>query len=91
MRYVIVLCVVLQGCATATPIRTGTGQSEYFIECNGEAVPWSKCFAKANESCPAGYDIVEQGTEHGPYTGTMIGSTATFGAALYKHLRVRCK
>lgn len=88
MRYLILL--LLAGCATATPIKTG-GAPEYFIECNGAAVPWSKCFAKANESCARGYDILEQATEHGPYSGAMVGSTATFGAALYKHLRVRCK
>lgn len=91
-RTTVIVCLLLTGCATATPINRGAGQqSEYFLECNGAAVPWSKCYAKANQVCPGGYDTLEQATEHGPYTGAAAGGVASFGAAMYKHMRVRCK
>lgn len=92
MRYVILVVLVLGGCATATPVRTNpTGPGEYFIECNGLAVPWAKCFAKANQMCPNGYDIAEQATENGPITGSVAGGVGAIGQAQYKHLRVKCK
>lgn len=93
MRHTTIIAVLLlAGCATATPIKTGTGQTnEYFIECDGSAIPWSKCFEKANQMCSNGYDTLEQATEHGPYTGAVAGGIASIGAAQYKHLRVRCK
>lgn len=91
MRFAILAALLTAGCATATPIRNGTAQGEYFIECNGLAVPWSKCFTKANEMCPRGYDTIEQATENGPITGSIAGGVGTIGQAQYKHLRVRCK
>jgi hypothetical protein len=90
MRYIITICVLLAGCATATPIRNGTNQAEYFLECNGLAVPWSKCFAKANEVCPRGYEILEQATENGPVSGGAAGGVVAVGSAQYKHLRIKC-
>lgn len=91
MRSFIICALLIAGCATSTPIKTGPGPGEYFIECNGLAVPWSKCFAKANESCPNGYELVEQATENGPITGSYAGGVGAVGQAQYKHLRVKCK
>lgn len=89
MRLIPVLAtILLAGCATATPINRGAGQPlEYFIECGKEA---PKCFAKANEVCPRGYDILDSGTDTGPYSGAVVGDVASFGAVVQKHLRVRC-
>lgn len=92
MRLLACLAMVafLSACATATPINRGADQpSEYFIECNGDATPWPKCFAKANEACPRGYDILEQASDESP-TGAAIGGAASFGVGIHRHLRVRC-
>ncbi len=80
MRYIFIVCL-LAGCATATPIKTGTGPGEYFISCDGSAVPWSKCFEKANQMCSNGYDMLDQATENGGFPIT----------TQFKHLRIRCK
>lgn len=79
---------VLAGCVTVTPINRGAGQpAEYLIQCGTDA---ARCFTKANQACPRGYDVIDQGTETGPYTGAVVGGVASFGAAVQKHLQVRC-
>lgn len=91
MRLIPILVIAcLAGCATATPINRGAGQPlEYFIECNGDAAPWSKCFAKANQACPRGYDIIEQASDQSP-SGVAYGGAASLGTAVHRRLHVRC-
>jgi hypothetical protein len=72
--------LLLAGCATATPIKTGNAK-EYLIECNGLAQTWSSCFTKANNTCTNGYDTLEQSSEN----------AGVLGGAQFKHLRIRCK
>src|SRR5688572_17835129 len=71
------LALLLVGCATATPINTGTGQQAYMIECPGAASSMSACVKKANAICPNGYSVVgaDQNQSGGmasynPYLGT---------------------
>ena len=86
----IVVLTTLIGCATVTPINRGAGQpAEYLVECNGDVAPWSKCFAKANQVCPRGYDVIEQASDQSP-TGAAIGGSASFGVAIHRQLHVRC-
>lgn len=81
MTRIILLCLLLSGCATATRINTGAGPAEYFVECDGAAVPWSKCYARANELCPRGYDNLERSADNGPL---ILG-------VQQKNMRIRCR
>ncbi len=47
----------ITGCTTSTPIRTSTGEIQYYIDCEYDGM--SKCYEEANKVCPAGYDVVE--------------------------------
>jgi hypothetical protein len=49
------------GCATASKTYTADGRPGYDVHCNGAALTWAACSAKAGELCEAnGYDILER-------------------------------
>lgn len=84
------LPLLLAGCATSTAIKTPDG-IQHLIECDGSAVPWSACYKKAAEVCPAGYRITQQNTGQSPYSGGGGGGVAAFGAVERKSLMVQCQ
>lgn len=56
---IMVLAVILAGCATVTEQTTSPDNKKiYGIDCSGMAVPMSKCYAEAQKMCPAGYTIL---------------------------------
>lgn len=80
--------LLLSGCASATKM----GQpGQYLIECDGAAVPLGKCYAKAAELCPRGYDVQNQERTNGPLTGGYAGGVGTLGSMEHKSIVVQCK
>ena len=87
-RTMLLSVLLLAGCATATKM----GQpGQFLIECDGSAVPLGKCYAKAAELCPKGYDVQGQERANGPTTGAYAGGIASIGAMEHKSIVVQCK
>jgi hypothetical protein len=89
MKRTIILCVLLYGCATATPLNTGNGK-QFLIECDGMAVPISTCFKKANAVCPSGWDMISTDGKIIP-VGSATPDVAYVGAYQQKSITVQCK
>jgi hypothetical protein len=60
VRSVLVLVLLLGGCAKVTEMHGAEGGLLYLIGCYGALTPMSACYKKAAELCPAGYTIIDQ-------------------------------
>ena len=60
MRVVLLLVLLLGGCAKVTEMREPDGGIQYLVGCYGALTPMSACYDKAAELCPAGYTIVDR-------------------------------
>ncbi|WP_216269008.1 hypothetical protein [Polynucleobacter sp. Nonnen-W13] len=62
MKYLLLLsCFFLFGCGLAPKsVVTADGKTALQIRCVGSANSWNTCYAKAKESCPAGFEIVDK-------------------------------
>lgn len=89
MRITIGLVIVLSGCATATPLKTGNG-NQYLIECDGSAVPISTCYKKANTVCASGWDLVDKDGSLVPF-GSATADITYIGAIEKKSITVQCR
>lgn len=89
MKRTIILCLLLQGCATATPLNTGDG-NQFLIECDGAGVPISTCYKKANAVCPNGWDMLNTDGKIIPM-GTATPDIAYIGAYQQKSITVQCR
>lgn len=88
-RTILLLCVVISGCATATKLNTGDG-TIYRVECDGTAIPLSVCYKRANKVCPAGWDQIDKDGAVLPQ-GTATAEVAYFGVMQQKSITVRCR
>ena len=91
MKRIILAALVgvgLTACAEVNPehFRGPSGKDAYTMRCSGFGRTWAKCYTKAGEICPNGYNIVSQhsGTIAIPYGGSII-------AAPKQTLVVECK
>jgi hypothetical protein len=57
----LIILVVLAGCATSKQVRGPNGGTAYEVKC-GNAVK-SKCTAKAADLCPRGYTVLERNAD----------------------------
>lgn len=87
-RKIIIGVILLSGCAHATKMGT---PGQFLIECDGAAVPLGKCFAKAAELCPNGYDVQNQERTNGPLSGGFGGGMGGIGSMEHKSIVVQCK
>lgn len=55
----IIVMLVISGCATSQKVIRPDGAGEYLIQC-GSGTGWNVCYSKANEVCPAGYTDLEK-------------------------------
>ncbi|HZR81120.1 MAG TPA: hypothetical protein VFD92_08480 [Candidatus Binatia bacterium] len=63
----------LQACAvTATQIHGNDGKSYQYVECKGLFRTLDDCYVKANEVCPAGYQIDNDAAPRDTYNSSMI-------------------
>lgn len=89
MRHLILATAgFLAGCAQSTPIYGPDGKQAHLIECPGAAVPMSACFSKANETCPAGYVLLNRDQSGGALAVTQGSAFAATG--IQKSIVVRC-
>ena len=91
---VLATAVILGGCATATPINTGSGQQAYLIECPGSGNSMSNCVKKANSVCPTGYNIAgsrEQAQGSGSVIYNPALQTMSVVQNVSRNLVVQCK
>ena len=72
-KLILLLGIILSGCASATKVTLPSGEKGFSIDCSGTAVPISKCMEKAGEVCPSGYEVIsshnERGTMFNPFQG----------------------
>jgi hypothetical protein len=67
------LSLALSACAvTATRIHGNDGTAYPYIECDGFWRTLADCYAKANEVCPAGYEIDNQAAPRDAYNSSLI-------------------
>ena len=78
---------LLSACASATMISTPSGKPGYSINCSGTAVSVSKCYEKAGEVCPYGYNVLA--SHNNP--GTMTNIDGSVIATSDKGMMIECK
>jgi hypothetical protein len=67
------LAIALPGCAvTATRIHGNDGNAYQYIECEGFWRTLDDCYLKANEICPAGYEIDNDAAPRDSYNSSLI-------------------
>lgn len=87
MRWMVVVGVVLAGCATAKETYTPDGRQGYSIQCSGLVLSWANCYEKAGAICVArGYDIISRSDERGA-----IATTTYAGTTVTRTMLVACK
>ena len=78
--------VLIGGCAvSATPIMGPNGGEAYAMNCKG---PVEKCYSKAGELCPSGYDVIDRASTAFSVTNSHTGAT-TVGSR--NSLMIECK
>ena len=78
----LLIAILLGGCATAKKTYTSDGKEGYSITCSGSALNWGMCYEKAGEICGSkGYEVLEKsgdqgtvlsGNQFGLYGGSVI-------------------
>jgi len=77
------MCLVIVSCATSKPMPLPGGDSGFSIWCEEYK---SRCYKKAAEACPGGYDIVDS---DGGGSGALVNHVGAF-VTNYEML-IRCK
>lgn len=78
IRHVPLICLFagLTACANVNPehFRGPSGRDAYTMRCSQMGRTWAKCYTKAGELCPKGYNIIDQqpGMLTVPYGGSII-------------------
>ena len=86
----LLVAVVLTGCATAKETYTATGEKGYAIDCYGSAGNWGMCTQKAGELCgAAGYTILSKsGDQSQMITANQFGMYAT--PVVNRSMTIKC-
>ncbi len=86
MRLLLVLVLLLGGCARVSEMTGPDGGLQYLVGCYGALTPMSVCHKKAAELCPAGYRVLDTAT-----TSTVDQATATAPTDLTgKQIAIAC-
>jgi len=87
----LVIAVVLSGCATASKTYTADGKEGYNITCSGTVLNWGMCYEKAGNLCGSkGYDVLEKSGDQGALlSGNQNGLFA--GSVINRSMIVKCK
>jgi hypothetical protein len=91
MRSVLVISLLLVGCATQKATYLPDGRKGHAIDCSGVPMTWGDCYAKAGSICKtAGYEIIsKEGESSAGVAGTR---DAVIGSQSYKRsLVIACK
>ena len=86
--YLVLIIFLFFGCASVhpSPFKGPNGKDAYSMKCSGMGRTLDKCFSKAGELCPTGYNIISQssGTVAVPVGGSIM-------AAPKQALAIECK
>jgi hypothetical protein len=83
----LVLVVVIGGCATAKPTYGPDGRAAYAVDCSGTAGSWGMCYEKAGSLCgSAGYTVASQSSDKG-----VIATPSILASTISRSLLVECK
>lgn len=87
----LILCLLLAGCATSAKTYTADGREGYMVKCPGSANSWGTCLEKAGELCGAsGYEILDRSGEQGWAAGG--GPSAAFAGSTHsRSMLISCK
>ncbi len=87
----LVVLVLIGGCATSKQIYTSDGQQGYSIDCSGSALTWGSCYEKAGKLCGEnGYEVLEKSGDQGAMvTGTQYGVVG--GSIINRSMIIKCK
>jgi hypothetical protein len=86
--YLLLIVFLFIGYASVDPIpfKGPNGKDAYSMKCSGMGRTLDKCFVKAGEVCPNGYNIISQ------TSGTVaVPVGASIGAAPKQAMAIECK
>ena len=80
--------MILIGCAGINPVKFKgpNARDAYSMLCSGMGRTWDKCYVKAGEVCPNGYDIIDQRS-----STVAIPTGSGMIAAPKQNLAIECK
>ena len=88
---VILVTLLLAGCATSSKTYTADGRVGHSINCSGTALNWGMCEQKAGELCGTrGYSILSKTGDNG-FIATMGSSSAFAGSTISRSMLIACK
>jgi hypothetical protein len=91
-HWLLLLAIVLSGCANSKETWTPEGQKGYSIDCSGMARSWRMCYEKAGELCGArGYEVVAGGSEDAGVAAIGNANSAYAGSVINRSMLVECK
>ena len=62
----LLIFILLGGCATAKKTYTSDGKEGYSITCSGSSLNWGMCYEKVREICGSkGYEVLEKSGDQG--------------------------
>ena len=69
----VILLTGLQGCVSTQEFKGPNGNPAYSMNCGNDL---NRCYQKAGEVCPAGYNIIDRSTATAavPYGGAIIAA-----------------
>lgn len=87
----LLIAVLLGGCATAKKTYTSDGKEGYSITCSGSALNWGMCYEKAGEICGSkGYKVLEKSGDQGTMLyGNQFGLYG--GSVINRNMIIKCK
>jgi hypothetical protein len=87
----LLLALLLAGCATQKTVYLPDGRQGHAIECSGTDLSWNDCYAKAGETCKArGYDVVTR-NEDKNYSAAVTQYGGAGGTIAKRTLLIACK
>lgn len=86
MRPLVLLVLLLGGCAEVSEMRGPDGDVRYLVGCYGALTPMSVCRKKALELCPGGYEVDDSREFMGPGLVTQAGTARD----LERQLVIQC-
>ena len=87
----LLILILLGGCATAKKTYTSDGKEGYSITCSGSALNWGMCYEKAGEICGVkGYEVLEKSGDQGAIvSGNQYGFYG--GSVINRNMIIKCK
>ena len=87
----LLILVLLGGCATVKKTYTSDGKEGYSITCSGSALNWGMCYEKAGEICGVkGYEVLEKSGDQGAIvSGNQYGFYG--GSVINRNMIIKCK